>query len=148
MSDEMVQSIAWRRDFATGVGIIDDQHRVLINMLNDAAAKLTDQSTAEEIGRIVRGLLNYADYHFKIEERLIEDHGYARERSADAGSHLREHREFVAQVMEVGQRLEQGKRVTRDELVTFLIGWLTNHILHSDKILGAFLLDKRIGGSR
>lgn len=145
MSDEMVQVVTWQPGFATGVAIIDDQHRVLINMLNDAAVKLTDQSTPAEIGRLVQGLISYADYHFKTEERLISEQGYASDRPLDADAHLEQHRRFVEQVVAVRDRLEQGERITRQELVSFLSAWLSNHILHTDKTLGAFILDRKIG---
>ncbi|MEO5345321.1 MAG: bacteriohemerythrin [Magnetococcus sp. YQC-9] len=143
MAAEMVQPISWRPDFTTGVGIIDDQHRVLIKMLNDAAGKLTDQSSLEDLAKIVQGLINYADYHFKTEERFIVEQGYESLRPVDAESHLSQHRDFVAKVLAVREQIHQGQRIPKDVLVSFLSEWLTNHILHTDKALGAFILDQK-----
>ncbi|MBF0273545.1 MAG: hemerythrin family protein [Magnetococcales bacterium] len=148
MSVDLMQPIVWRVDFSTGVGMIDDQHRVLINMLNDAATKLTDQSSLEEVGRIVQGLVNYTDYHFKTEERAISEQGYDAIRPADAEAHIGQHRDFVEKVIAVRERIRNGHRVPKDELVAFLSSWLTSHILHSDKALGAFILDRKIRESR
>ncbi|GAB0057582.1 Bacteriohemerythrin [Candidatus Magnetaquicoccaceae bacterium FCR-1] len=143
MSAELIQPIAWRPDFTTGVGIIDDQHRVLIKMLNEASTRLTDQSSLEELAKIVQGLINYADYHFKTEERFIVEQGYERLRPVDAEAHLAQHRDFVSKVLAVREQIHQGQRVPKDVLVSFLSEWLTHHILHTDKALGAFLLDQK-----
>lgn len=58
MEIKLEQPLVWKPDFLTGVAMIDDQHRVLINMLNDANTKLTDRSPVVDFEKIVQGLLN------------------------------------------------------------------------------------------
>lgn len=145
MSQEQV--FAWSPDFATGVPIIDDQHRVLIGMLNDASAKLSDLSPVEDYARIVTGLISYAGYHFQTEERLIVEHGYDKARAAEADKHLMQHKAFAAKVSEVQAGLKAGQRIAKAALVGFLVDWLTDHILDTDKQLGAYIRDRQIGGT-
>ena len=146
MATDVVQAIAWRADFATGIAIIDDQHRVLVKMLNEASALLTDSSPLKDYETIVQGLLNYAAYHFKTEENLMAEHGYNKARSALAVEHIKQHRGFAEKVVAAQEQIKAGKRIPKKDLVTFLTGWLTDHILHTDKVLGAFLRDKLIQG--
>ena len=148
MENESVQKISWQPDFATGVGIIDDQHRVLINMLNDANAKLTDRSPLEDLGRIVQGLLSYAGYHFQTEERLMTEHGYDTGPSARAPEHINKHRGFAEKVVAVQEQIKAGQRIPKKDLVDFLTDWLTDHILRTDKELGAFICERRLGQDR
>lgn len=138
------QAITWRSDFATGVAIIDDQHRVLINMLNDASLKLTDRSPIEDFERIVQGLLNYAGYHFQTEGKLMSDHGYA---APDAELHLSQHKAFADKVVSVQAGLKAGQRIAKADLVKFLTEWLADHILNTDKKLGAYLCSIKAPGT-
>ena len=147
MTTDVAQAIAWRADFATGVAIIDDQHRVLVKMLNDASAQLTDASPLKDYEVIVQGLLNYAAYHFKTEEGLMATHGYDKARTALAVEHIKQHKGFAEKVFAANEQIKAGTRIPKKKLVDFLTAWLTNHILHTDKVLGAFLRDKLIQGA-
>ena len=89
MSNQQKQAIEWQPDFATGVAIIDDQHRVLIKMLNQASVELTDYSPLSDLERIVQGLLNYAGYHFQTEEKLMAEHGYDKDSAPNMCASIR-----------------------------------------------------------
>lgn len=142
MSNQQKPAIEWQPDFATGVAIIDDQHRVLIKMLNEASVELTDRSPIEDFSRIVQGLLSYAGYHFQTEGKLMSDHGYA---AADSEVHLSQHQAFAEKVVAVQAGLKAGQRIAKADLVKFLTDWLADHILNTDKKLGAFLCSRQAG---
>lgn len=140
-------AITWRSEFSTGVPIIDDQHKVLINMLNDASLKLTDRSPIEDFVRIVQGLLNYAGYHFQTEGKLMIDHGYGAACAADSELHLSQHQAFAEKVAAVQAGLKARQRIAKADLINFLTEWLANHILNTDKKLGAYLCGVQAPGS-
>jgi hemerythrin-like metal-binding protein len=137
------EPIVWNVNFLTGVDEIDDQHRILVNTLNEANAKLEGNSSAEFLEQITRDLLSYALYHFETEEELMTEYGYGEERTEDAESHLQQHRSFSAKVVAVRDGLKAGTLISREDLLSFLNNWLVNHILHTDKRLGAFVAGKR-----
>jgi hemerythrin len=131
--------IAWRPEFSTGVAIIDDQHHVLINMLNEANSKLNDRSPIADFSRIVQGLLSYAGYHFQTEERLMSEHGYAEKCAEESARHIGQHKAFAEKVIAVQASLNAGTRIPKADLVSFLTQWLADHILNTDKQLGKFI---------
>jgi len=147
MSRQAAQAIAWQPDFATGVAIIDDQHRILIKMLNQASLELTDYSPLADFERIVEGLLSYAGYHFQTEEKLMAEHGYAVGSAANAAEHIRQHRDFADKVVAVKAQVQAGQRIPKVDLESFLVGWLTDHILQTDKKFGAFIRDRQPGAA-
>jgi hemerythrin-like metal-binding protein len=120
----------------TGVQEIDEQHQILVNMLNEANARLTEYSGHDVLQNIIRDLMSYALYHFDTEEELMVENQYDQ---VDRETHFREHRGFSDKVSKLQQELRQGKLVSREELLTFLNGWLINHILKTDMQLGRFL---------
>ena len=137
-----IEAITWRPDFATGVAIIDDQHRVLINMLNEANTKLTDRSPIADFSKIVQGLLSYAGYHFQTEDGLMNQHGYDAACAEDAAQHHAQHKAFAEKVLAVQTSLTAGQRIPKADLVEFLTQWLADHILNTDRKLGKFICSR------
>ncbi len=135
-SDDLLE---WGPALFTGVEAIDEQHKMLVDMLNEANLRMRSQIDRSVTEDIVRDLMSYALYHFETEEELMLEHGYSQGSSEDAAKHLTEHREFSNTVASVQQDLIAGKPITREALLGFLNNWLVNHIMHTDKRLAAFL---------
>ncbi|WP_176785766.1 bacteriohemerythrin [Propionivibrio dicarboxylicus] len=139
MEQKLDGQVFWQPEFATGIQVIDDQHRVLIAMLNEANMKINDHSPSSELDLIVQGLLNYAGYHFGTEERFAADSGYFDKQPEEASAHLAQHHAFADRVTQIKQELGSGQRISKADLVAFLKSWLINHILNTDMKLGAYL---------
>lgn len=137
------EPIEWNDSFETGIREIDEQHRILVNTLNEANEKLAGDVSLDFVEQITQDLLSYALYHFETEEELMHEYGYADESTEDADTHLQQHRSFSGQVVKVRDNLRAGIPISREELITFLNNWLVNHILNTDKKLGAFIAAKR-----
>jgi hemerythrin-like metal-binding protein len=138
--------IIWNDNLVTGVNEIDEQHRILVNSINEANTRLTNDFNAEILGQLTRDLLSYALYHFEMEEELMQEFDYQSVNEEDAATHLREHREFSATVVSVREGIKAGKLISREDLLGFLNKWLINHILNTDKRLAAFVLMRRDKG--
>jgi hemerythrin len=139
------QPLAWNDGFATGVVEIDEQHMILVHTLNEAGSRLANGATPELLKQITQDLLSYALYHFDTEEELMQEYGYAEETEEAMNRHLEQHRGFSAKVVAIRESLKAGQPVSSDEILNFLNTWLVNHILNTDKRLGAFIIAKRSG---
>jgi len=134
MVDTPRQPMVWRPEFAVGVAVIDDQHRVLITMLGNAEESLTERSPIEDFGPVVQDLLNYAGYHFGTEETLMDVYGYGSARPSEEAGHRREHKVFAGKVATIKAALLAGQPISKAELLDFLTGWLSGHIMNTDKL--------------
>ncbi|MDD4906864.1 MAG: bacteriohemerythrin [Methylobacter tundripaludum] len=128
--------IVWHDKLVTGIGKIDEQHQILVNLLNEANIKLTPNNNAKFLEEITRNLLSYALYHFETEEGLMQKYDYIEESDA----HIRQHRSFSAKVIAVRNDIKTGIPISREDLLSFLNSWLINHILNTDKQFATFLL--------
>ncbi len=128
--------IVFDDSLTTGIAEIDDQHRILVNMINEANDRLVENSGRDVLSEIVRDLMSYALYHFETEETLMVAKGYATEPQE---THLHEHRAFSAKVAALQREIAQGNLISREDLLSFLNGWLVNHIRNTDMKLGRFL---------
>ncbi|MDP1664020.1 MAG: bacteriohemerythrin [Methylobacter sp.] len=132
--------IVWNDKLVTGIGKIDEQHQILVNLFNEANIKLTTNNNAKFMEEITRNLLSYALYHFETEEGLMQKYDYIEDNIEDADTHIRQHRSFSAKVVAVHNDIKTGILISREDLLSFLNSWLINHILNTDKGLVTFLL--------
>lgn len=135
--------IVWDDSLITGVPEMDEQHRILVNSINETNTRLAANVNAEILDKLTRDLLSYALYHFETEEALMKTYDYHGGSQQDCDAHLQQHRTFSAKVIAVREGIKTGKLITREELLTFLNNWLINHILNTDKRLAAYILEKR-----
>ena len=122
----------WDDSYNTGVEIIDTQHKKLVDILNKLDESLAERSGYQVLIGLLQELLAYTEYHFNSEEEFMCSHGYD---EAEYSKHLLAHKEFVDQIeKEVKECLVNPEKVS-SELLDFLVEWLINHILLSDKLM-------------
>jgi hemerythrin-like metal-binding protein len=121
----------WDKNFETGVAEIDVQHKKLVSILNQLAAHLANLSTQITLNNIFQELAEYADYHFKTEEKI-----WSRYLSKDSwyANHEQVHQTFMGKVVAIkNNENEEPFDDVIKHLVSFLSKWLAHHILDSDK---------------
>jgi len=133
------QYLKWKSAYSVGIASIDMQHRKLIELINSLQAAV-DYSTGEHFERkALDELVDYTKTHFKYEEELMEQNGYA-----DFESHCREHARMIARVDEVLAAYHEDPHNALHEALKFLKDWLINHINGTDKQYSQFLIDKGV----
>jgi len=136
MSKKKTALIAWNDALMTGVTTMDEQHKILVNMINEANYLLDEKAGRDVYMEVVKDLISYALYHFDEEEELMIAAQYPQELRQH---HIEEHRAFSGKVTTIQQELVQGKLIHRDELIGYLNHWLVNHIMVTDQQLGQAL---------
>lgn len=131
--------IQWDNSLSVGVKIIDDQHRKLIDMINDLDASVNQAWEEEAINETLTGLFEYVQEHFKTEEDLFDEHGYA-----GGEAHKKEHKAFVGKLLDFHRRIEDRGKEIAPELIDFLQEWLLNHIRKTDGKYAPFLAGRGI----
>ena len=147
MSKQLIVKLEWKEEFETGITEIDEQHLILVNAINDASEKFSGDISVDLLQQITIDLLSYALYHFETEEEMMQRYGYANKNYDSANRHHKEHRYFSSKILAIRENLKSGKIILAKDLIDFLQSWLINHILHTDKDLGVFLLNERVGSS-
>ena len=126
--------IPWTAALKLGVPTIDEQHRVLVDLINALHAAISDAAGARDaIADILEGLLDYTHSHFIVEEVLFQKHGYP-----DAEKHLSEHSGFTGKMMGWLTRFEDGEDVNL-EVLDLLKDWLVHHICEEDRAYLPFM---------
>jgi hemerythrin len=119
----------WSSSLDVGIDSINDQHKKLVNMINELHDAIQNGQANEVLGNTLDGLVDYTKTHFSYEEQLFAQTGYA-----DAASHKQEHDKLCATVFDVQAKFKSGSsEMLSDEVMTFLKDWLINHIQGTDK---------------
>lgn len=129
--------INWDNTLSVNVVEIDGQHQKLVGMINELHDAMRQGKSREILGRIIDGLISYAETHFKTEEKYFDRFGYP-----GTDSHKREHADFVVRVSEFKRGFDAGKVGLSIDIMCFLSDWLQRHIKGSDKKYGPFLNEK------
>ena len=140
---EQFDIVPWNPSFETGIAIIDEQHTQLVRLLNELAYGYVCGVGHSEIEPILNALIEYAAYHFEMEEALWAEL-QVNEKMLEG--HLKTHQSFVETVRAMQSRLNTDDHSTViSDLLSFLISWLAHHILYEDKRLALVLLHVRAG---
>jgi len=127
-----MQTFVWSERFETGLETVDQQHRHLVDLINQVGSMVIEGSRDDAaVANILGELGNYAKYHFAEEERLMAERGVA---APHVAQHQLQHRQFIDQVGQMwATRSTLGKPV--EVLGNFLSSWLSFHILQEDQAM-------------
>ena len=118
----------WSNDYSVGIRLIDNDHKDLVDTVNDLHDAVQAQQADEAVTRALAMLATYVQEHFAREEKLMADYGYPG-LAAHKAQHAALHRKVHAiRLVHVGAPL----RLDPARLLDFLRDWLVRHILQSD----------------
>lgn len=128
--------IEWSDDYSIQIPEIDEQHKVLVGLVNEMHAAIREQRGREECGAVLEQLIEYTRVHFATEESVMSVMRYP-----ELEQHRAEHQKLMDEVSQLKARFDDGSVNLTMELMHFLKAWLHNHIHGSDKRAGAFIVD-------
>jgi hemerythrin len=126
--------MVWDDSLSVGVSAIDQQHKRLVELLNQVHRSQTDGKGNEAVRKVLEALVTYTVDHFAFEEALFAKHGYQ-----ELPAHREAHEKLVARVSAFIEEWGSGRATLGSELFMFLRGWLNGHIRGSDRAAGRFL---------
>lgn len=130
------------KDCMTGIKEIDDEHKKLFDMINDAIALANETSDTGSIAKnLIKGLKDYAAVHFAHEEAYMK-----KINDPELDIQIKEHRAFTKKVnsFEPDTSSDEASKRSLSEILVYIVQWLYKHILGSDIMIGklADLSDK------
>lgn len=131
--------IKWNDQYSVGVRVVDEQHKKLINLVNQLFDAMQVGRGKDVLGPVLTELVNYTVYHFNTEERLFRENDYP-----DYGIHKQIHDDLTNKATQLKTAFDQGNNLISIEVMTFLSDWLNTHILEEDRKFGPFLNSKGV----
>jgi hemerythrin len=117
----------WKDSFSIGNDVIDRQHRLFLEMLNeyyDSGSGATKDSIDD---RLIVRIREYATMHFRFEEELMREAGYT-----ETEHQQKQHVYFESLVSDLESSHRKGRTDDLKRLLTLLKDWFLQHILEED----------------
>lgn len=122
-----MEKIIWSEKFSVGNAKFDQQHRAIIDLINqliELQEKPFDKTAVREINS---DLVKYGMEHLMDEENLLQEHDYP-----DFIKHKHEHMLYVKKTTKFLKNTIDLNEETLSQIVEFLADWWTHHILDED----------------
>ena len=127
-----MDSFRWDKQFETGLADVDAQHHKLVDLINRFGELLTQSGdiSFEDVDMVFNELADYAQYHFKDEESLMQREGLD---TRHVEKHKQLHVDFFQELQQMQSGVMSHQQDTAKSLLKFLIYWLAFHILGTDQ---------------
>lgn len=120
--------MTWNNKFSVGVETLDNQHRALVNALNQLHAAAMRGKASEVAGPLIRQIGSIAHEHFAAEARLMESI-----RFPGLAAHRAKHAELSVKFRELVARHEKGDTTVYTQMLYFMRDWQTRHMQTDDQ---------------
>jgi len=130
MENSKTDIVTWSPTYSVGVKVIDDQHKGLLDLVNDLYNHVTgnEDEEREYFKNVIDQAIQYVKVHFGTEEKImIYTHfpGYK--------EHKKAHDTFVLTIVDNVRNFMSGKRLFLHDFTRFLKEWILTHIAIMDK---------------
>jgi hemerythrin len=129
------EHVTWSNSYSMGIKLVDDQHKGLLNFVNDLFNHATGNEEEERayFKEVIQQAVQYIKVHFHTEEKLMVSTkfpGYMK--------HKKIHDEFTKTVVKSVQDFEAGKRLVLEKFAYFLKDWVLTHVAVEDVQYAAY----------
>lgn len=132
-SGEQMDLMIWDARIQLGIREIDDQHKMLVDMINEIYMIMKQGNGLEAMASVIEELASYTAEHFRFEEGLLE-----RAKYPDIKRHKEIHVSVVNKVLAYQNQLKNGN-LDVNELMSFVSDWLSRHIKAEDRQYVAYV---------
>lgn len=153
-----MMQIVWDEKYSVGIAELDEQHKALLNIINDldiVQVGLKTSSYEKEVDQALTQIKNYAVLHFSTEEVLMkmfeyesfETHKYSHDKFLHI---MTEHHKYIMELMSKqknikdnkfeSEQIEQEINARLAKVTTFLQKSFIHHILKEDKEYSSFFI--------
>lgn len=126
--------LVWNPAWVTGIERIDDQHRALLEQVDQLFEAIHDAGAADRLPGMLVFLAGYVDVHFRDEEGAMEAAGYP-----GLVSHRAAHDDMRGRLRDLLVQFQEDRSVLTAALLEFMVDWLVNHIDQGDRSMAAYL---------
>ena len=130
MNKNNFKLIIWSNTLSCGIKLIDDQHKHLVDVVNEMFSHVTGNEGQEQtyFRKIIHEAVDYIKVHFSTEEKIMigtKFTGYF--------EHKRAHDNFILTVANIVSDSTTSKRLSLYAFTKFLKDWILSHIAVMDK---------------
>lgn len=128
--------IVWKNAMSVGHPLIDDEHKLLVCLINSCELALKVPNNDAMLLFVVRQLLEYTRNHFTAEENIMQARRYLK-----FDEHRKEHNRIIEEIKGVERLLSKnmtaGEKIDMNQLglPEMMRHWIIDHVLNFDLMM-------------
>ena len=135
----MARLIVQNSMYSVKVESIDKQHQVIFDTIDRLHQALGEGQGKSVVKRVLDELVAYTVKHFASEEAVLQHQNYPQ-----LAEHKLEHKKLLDKVRDFQKQYEAGIPDVALNLMSFLMAWLREHILSTDRKYSDFLIQRGV----
>jgi len=116
-----MKAIIWSDEYSVGVQKLDEQHKKIINFINELLKHPDISTPSETLHNILDEMCKYAKEHLDYEESLLKEINYP-----ELDDHQKSHEQSIDVMADYTIDTTLGDSAIPDKLLTFLNEWWLN----------------------
>ena len=141
MSGHEHDIVTWSETYVTGIKLIDDQHKKLVDLTNRLYHACLKKEDATVFKETMSSMVEYVRFHFDAELQLLERVNYP-----NILKHKKQHEKMVKSILDAVKDYGDGKKFVPNAFVWTLKDWVFGHIARSDKLYAAYIEEQKKKG--
>jgi hemerythrin-like metal-binding protein len=135
----MYTPIEWQDEYSVGVKELDDQHKNILNIINTLLVDQRDNYDDNKLSEAISSMIHYAYVHFATEEQYLAQANFP-----GIKQHVLEHVDFIMKTLELSFKTRERTMDSRQELLKYLKGWFSSHVLGMDRLYIPYITANKI----
>jgi len=119
--------LEWKPEYSVGIESMDDEHREMINMINDVYSILSESPDAKIVEECLERIFTTISLHFALEERIMLNNSYA-----EYESHKEDHEDLLDEIRDLMDGFFADPDKGAEQLEKRLSGWFAVHFASFD----------------
>ncbi len=128
--------LEWKQEYSVGVAAMDDEHREMMDLINDIYAKLASDPDADQVDECLGDIYNTISLHFALEEKLMRNNRYS-----EYAAHKDDHEVLLDQIRDLMDDYHDDPQSGSGRLAEGLADWFVAHFSTFDARLHGALGD-------
>jgi len=135
--------VSWGPKYATGIIVIDKQHKELVDLTNKLYHACLNRSEDVETAfkSAMHSLVEYVCFHFRDEQELLRQIKFP-----NYVEHKKEHEDLIKEILEASKNYGAGYKFVPNHCVRTLKDWIFGHIAVTDKTFASYVQDQKRKG--
>ena len=114
--------LQWKPEYSVGIASMDDEHREMIELINDTYARLESDSDAAQVEECLGEIFSTISMHFALEERIMRKAHYA-----EYPAHKNDHEDLLDQIRDLMDDFASNPGEGAKQLEQELSAWFASH---------------------
>jgi hemerythrin-like metal-binding protein len=114
--------LQWKPEYSVGDDSIDQEHRHLIDLINETYSKLESNADVIQVDECLGDIFSAISLHFALEERMMQRLGYV-----DFKEHKDDHEKLLDEIRKLMDEFIEAPSSGKEQLNQCLSDWFAIH---------------------